>query len=245
MVWRSYSRTRWLFVFVGIFMLAGLVVYINGHRYQLRRVLFHREVDPKRFTKRIDAFLAWDHLHVIPLKTVLFIGSSSIAGWATNLFFPTLPTLNRGFGGSHISDVIYYLNQIVFPYHPKVIVFYAGDNDIAGGKSPERVLSDFQRFVERTHEKLPDTQIVFLPIKPSIRRWQYWPAMRKANAMIKAYTEQDSHLHYIDTVSPMLNDYGLPLSNLFVEDGLHLNQKGYEIWTNIVTPYIEKLLKSD
>ena len=242
MRWISYYRIRWLLVFTVVLALVGTGIYLNGHRYHLRSV-FPREVNPRRFAKQIDAFRKWDREHKTPPNVVLFIGSSSIGGWDTDRFFPTLPVLNRGFGGSHISDINYFLKQVVFPHHPKVVVFYAGDNDISGGKKPARVLRDYQQFVKRTHEKLPDTQIVFLPIKPSIRRWKRWPTMKKANAMIKSYSAQDGRLHYVDTASPMLNDTGLPLCDLFVKDGLHLNQKGYEMWTELLTPYIENILK--
>lgn len=131
--------------------------------------------DPNRFAGEIKTFAEWDSKNAVPAEPVLFVGSSSIRMWRTHESFPDLPIVNRGFGGSHISDVIYCAEQVVLPYRPKVLVFYAGDNDIAGGKSAQRVLEDYRRFVKLVHAKLPAARIVFVAIKPSGQRWSLWP----------------------------------------------------------------------
>ena len=120
----------------------------------------------------------------MPQDPIVFVGSSSIRKWPTAEYFPDLPIINRGFGGSHISDVNYYVYETVLKYKPKIIVFYAGDNDIAGGKSPEQVLNDYKRFIGLIHSNLSNTQVIFIPIKPSLRRWTLWPEMRKTNKLI-------------------------------------------------------------
>ncbi len=194
--------------------------------------------DPLRFADDIAAFEAWDQKNATPPQPVLFVGSSSIVGWPTAARFPTLPVINRGFGGSHISDVLHYFDRVVQPYAPRALVFYAGDNDIAGNKSAAQVLADYQTFTERVHAQYPQTDIFFIPIKPSLSRWDMWPEMAKANQMIAAYSAEHPLLHYIDTATPMLGDDQTPDPTLFVEDGLHLNPTGYDLWTKIVQPYL-------
>ncbi|MEZ4698790.1 MAG: SGNH/GDSL hydrolase family protein [Rhodothermales bacterium] len=201
--------------------------------------------DPGRFAEEIADFEAWDMKNVTPERPILFVGSSSIRIWLTGTYFPDLPVINRGFGGSHISDVNFYLERIVLKYAPRAIVFYAGDNDIAGGKSPERVLDDYKVFVSRVHALLPKTKIFFIPIKPSLLRWDMWPQMMKANAMVATYSEASPYLYYIDIATPMLGTDGTPRPEFFREDGLHLNREGYDLWTQIVRPQLLSALALD
>lgn len=198
--------------------------------------------DPHRFDEEIERFLEWDQQNSLPPNPVLFVGSSSIRLWKTAEDFPQLPVINRGFGGAHISDVLFFMEKIVLPYRPAVIVFYAGDNDIADDKSAETVLADFRQFVERVHQPLPETRIIFLPIKPSLARWNFWPEMKKANALIEAYCANDRRLFYADTATPMLAGDGKPGRELFLEDGLHLNAAGYRLWSQVLKPVLERAL---
>jgi lysophospholipase L1-like esterase len=196
--------------------------------------------DAARFESAIRAFDSWDSQNAFPRDGVLFVGSSSIRMWRTAESFPDLPVINRGFGGSHISDVVHYVDRVVLKYAPRGVVFYAGDNDIAAGKSPERVARDFRRFVEIVHQLLPATRIYYLPIKPSVARWKLWPQMQEANALIAHLCDNDERLEYIDTATPMLGDDGQPRKDLLIDDGLHLNAEGYRVWTTIVHPYLEQ-----
>ncbi|UCD49599.1 MAG: hypothetical protein JSW27_18960 [Phycisphaerales bacterium] len=200
--------------------------------------------DPNRFEKEIASFVAWDSKNAIPADPILFVGSSSIRMWKTRESFPQLPVVNRGFGGSHISDVVHFSDRIVLPYAPKLIVFYAGDNDVAGGKSASQVLCDYRRFVELVHATLPDTRIIFITIKPSGSRWSLWPEMHTANNLIKAFSEKSGRLFFADLGTPLLGAGGKPDDNLFLKDRLHLNAKGYRVWTKALEPIIEKALKS-
>ena len=120
-----------------------------------------------------------------------------------------------------------------------MIVFYAGDNDIAAGKTPRQVAEDFKTFVARIHAALPATRIAFIGIKPSILRWELIGKMREANGLIRAYTAGDERLGFIDVDGPMLGWDDKPCKDLFVEDGLHLTPKGYELWTVLVRPFLE------
>ncbi len=195
---------------------------------------------PERFRNEIDTFIQWDKKNSYPQNAILFVGSSSIRLWNTALSFPNLQVINRGFGGSQISDVNYYYEQIVKKYKPTKIIFYAGDNDIAAGKSADQILQDFQIFIEKVEQDLPETQVFYLPIKPSLNRWQLWSEMSSANAKIKAFIESRPNLYYVDTASAMLNQKLEPNPDLFINDGLHLNDQGYQLWKDILSPYIEK-----
>jgi lysophospholipase L1-like esterase len=191
--------------------------------------------DPQRFAKGIAAFERWDRKNAWPADPILFVGSSSIRMWPTRESFPRLPVLNRGFGGAHISDVNHYFDRVVAPYSPQAIVFYCGDNDISAGKTPERVLADYRRFVDLVRARFPNTVILYIPIKPSTNRWKHWPRMRTANALIAEFVATDDRQTVVDIVTPMLNGQaGPPAADLFLADGLHLSDQGYRIWNERV-----------
>jgi len=200
--------------------------------------------DPNRFAQDIARFTAWDSQNAVPANPILFVGSSSIRMWKTHESFPQLPVVNRGFGGSHISDVIHFSDRIVLPYAPKLIVLYAGDNDVAGRKPASQVLCDYRRFVELVHAELPQTPIVFITIKPSGSRWSLWPEMHKANNLIKSFSEKSGRLFFADLGTPLLGADGKPDDGFFLKDRLHLNAKGYRVWTKTLEPIIERALQS-
>ncbi len=200
--------------------------------------------DPNRFLFEIENFENWDKKNAIPDNHVLFIGSSSIRLWMTKETFPDLPVVNRGFGGAHISDMLFFIENITLKYEkPSCIVFYCGDNDIDSGKTPERVLSDYQEFVDAVHEKWHGVPFVYISIKPSLLRWRWWSEMSKANNLIKEFSGNNRWLFYADIATPMLGPNGKPRKPLFSLDGLHLNTRGYELWTEIVRPYIDEARK--
>jgi len=193
----------------------------------------------------IDQFINWDQKNTFTDNGVLFVGSSSIRKWPTSKYFYFKTIINRGFGGSHISDVNYYFSSIVEKYRPKIIVLYAGDNDIADNKTPEQVLEDYKEFSFLTSTKLPKAKIIFIPIKPSPARWSMWNNMRRANKLIQMYIDSDTMQFYVDTSSPMLNDQGKPSGDLFVADNLHLSEKGYDLWSKILKPTLDSLVMND
>ncbi len=198
--------------------------------------------DPTRFADEVLRFVEWDRRNTFAQDAVLFVGSSSIRMWATRQSFPDWPVINRGFGGSHTSEVNHYFNKIVRPYNAKVIVLYAGDNDIAAGRSAEQVRDAFVEFVERVRETQGQTPIVYLSIKASGSRWQHWPEMQKANALIRQECENRAHLTYVDVAGPLLAPDGQPRAEYYLPDRLHLSEAGYAVWTGILTPIIENLL---
>jgi len=196
------------------------------------------EEGPNRWEKTIAKFEEQDKKQSPPENAVLFLGSSSIRLWNLPNFFGNTKTINRGFGGSEISDSIHFANRIALNYKPRVIVFYAGDNDIAKKKTAERVVKDFKTFADLVHKKLPKTRLVFIPIKPSLSRWKLWPEMKTANDSIRAHCEKRTHLEFADIITPMLGTDGKPRPELFAKDGLHLSKAGYKEWTKVVKPLL-------
>jgi lysophospholipase L1-like esterase len=173
---------------------------------------------------------------------IVFVGSSSIVGWKTlKEDFPAHNVIGRGFGGSQLIDSVLYAHRIVTPYRPRAVVVYAGENDVAAGKSAEQVFQDFRLLVETIHEPLPQARIGFIALKPSIQRWQLWPEMKRANALIEGFAIGSDLVDYLDIASPMLGSDARPKHELFLEDGLHLNSQGYALWTAVVKPWLETL----
>ena len=191
--------------------------------------------DPNRFQNEIQEFRQWDRKNAVPENPVLFLGSSSIRMWMTAEWFPGLPVVNRGFGGAHISDLVYYKQDILLKYsQPEVIVFYCGGNDVAGKKPAEQVIEDFNQFWTVVQNQFPGTLLIYIPIKPCPSRWNIWETEQKVNEQIYRMCETDPLLYYADTASPMLKTGTPPADSLFIEDGLHLNDNGYRIWTAVV-----------
>jgi lysophospholipase L1-like esterase len=194
-----------------------------------------------RWGKEIHAFETADKTNPPPKDAVLFVGSSSIRLWK-NLAqaFPGHECINRGFGGSQLSDSVAFADRIVMPYRPKLIVLYAGDNDIAGGKTPGRILADFKAFAEKVHAGLPQTRIAYIAIKPCPLRERFLPQVKATNSLIRDYTATDDHLLYVDIFTPMLNQEGRPRADLCLKDGLHPNAQCYEVWASILRPILDK-----
>src|SRR5262249_22324513 len=144
-----------------------------------------------------------------------------------------------GFGGSELADSVYFADRIVAPYRPWMVVLYAGDNDLAAGKTPQQVFDDYKAFVIRVRAKLPGVKIAYISIKPSLARVKLMGQMRAANELIRDYAAKNKNLVFIDVFTPMLNAEGQPRPELFIQDGLHMNRKGYDIWRNAVAPYLK------
>ncbi|MHC4169002.1 MAG: GDSL-type esterase/lipase family protein [Planctomycetota bacterium] len=204
-----------------------------------------RQDPAAKWGKTIREFEDWDRKNSFAQDAVLFVGSSSIKLWPTREDFGEFPVINRGFGGSQISEVNYFADRIVLPYKPKVIAFYAGDNDVAKGKSAERVFEDYQKFVRLVHKKLPKTKIIFVAIKPSGSRWSLWPVMARANKRIEDFSGKDARLYYFDSAGPLLGDDGEPDMKFFLKDELHLNAEGYRVWTRALKPIVRKAMATE
>lgn len=170
---------------------------------------------------------------------ILFVGSSSIVFWDLKAAFPDLPVLNRGFGGSQVSDVITFFDRVVTPYSPKTIVFYSGDNDLdVGAKTPEQVIADYKTFFTKVREKLPDAKIINFPVKPSVKRWHLYDKQKLVNTAVADYLAQDKNAVNMDYTARFLKEDGTPNPDLLRPDGLHMNEKGYAIWNELLRPYL-------
>lgn len=206
----------------------------------LASLLAQDQPKPSKWEPAIQKFEAADKTNPPPQHAILFIGSSSIVKWKTLAQdFPDRPVINRGFGGSQIADSVAFANRIVIPYRPRLVVLYAGDNDIAAKKTPEQLLADFKAFTLDVQGQLPETRIAFIAIKPSLKRLALMDQIKGANRYISEFCRTRERLVYIDVFTPMLGEDGKPPADLFVQDGLHLSPKGYELWTQIVRPYLD------
>jgi lysophospholipase L1-like esterase len=190
-----------------------------------------------RWEKDIAAFEAADLASPPPKGEVVFIGSSTIRLWDLKASFPDVKAINRGFGGSEMQDSTRYVDRIVVPYSPRLVVVYAGDNDIMGIPS-EQIAIAFERFVRAVHAKLPDAKILYIGIKPSLLRWGQVDRMRQANAMIRQFCERDDRLGFVDLDNAMLGWDEKPRKELYVADGLHLTAAGYQILNALVRPFL-------
>ena len=172
---------------------------------------------------------------------IVFTGASSIRRWDTLLEeMKPLEVLNRGFGGSQYSDLNQYAKRIVIAYHPRAVVVYEGDNDLAAGspKTPEMVAGDARQFIKIVHSELPETWIYVMSIKPSYLRWNEWPNMKGANKLIQDFVKTQDRVEYMDVATPMFEGQEKPPRDLFVEDGLHPTAKCYAMWTSIIKPVL-------
>ncbi|HOZ47663.1 MAG TPA: SGNH/GDSL hydrolase family protein [Candidatus Hydrogenedentes bacterium] len=182
--------------------------------------------------KAIAEFDEMDRTHPPAEDAVLFVGSSTIRMWDLARFFPSIPAENRGFGGSQFWDIAYHAERIITPYRPRLIVLYAGDNDVASGKSAAWVFADFKALIQRIRDGLPRTPIIVLGVKPSVARWNLWPEMQQVNQRIQGLAATQPNVHYLDLSGLLLGEDGTPRPDLFLRDGLHLNDEGYQRWTH-------------
>jgi len=193
----------------------------------------------ERWTKALADFDAADHAAPPPPGDVVFLGSSTIVNWDLAKAFPAIRTLNRGVWGSSLYDAVQRIDRLVLPYAPRLIVVYAGDNDINSGATSEQVAVEFERFAFTVWAKLPQTRIVFIGLKPSPQRWLQVHRMRAANMLIRAFCEHDDRLAFVDVDGVMLGWDEKPRKDLFVEDGLHLSDQGYQLWNTLLRPFLQ------
>ncbi|MCC6288056.1 MAG: G-D-S-L family lipolytic protein [Chitinophagaceae bacterium] len=208
----------------------------------LKAVLFAQDGNPP-FYNDIQKFKQQDSLNSPAKKSILFIGSSSFTKWTdVKGYFPGYPILNRGFGGSTLSDLIRYVDDIVVPYKPKQVVIYCGENDIASSDTitAETVAQRFVTLFETIRKVYPKVQVDFISMKPSPSRERFLPKLQSANQQIKDYIATQKRAAYIDVYPYMMHEDGHPRKALFVEDMLHMNKSGYAIWQYAILPYLKK-----
>ena len=193
-----------------------------------------------RWEKDIAAFEAKDKESPPSQGGIVFVGSSTIRMWKTQESFPDLKVVNRGFGGSAIADAAKYADRIVLPHKPKLVLLFAGGNDINSGKSPEQVFEDYKAFVKKVHDALPRTRVLFLSLFPNVARAAQDEKCRALNTLIEAHAKTDERLGYVDVASKMRSPEGKARPELLLKDGLHMNADGYALVSGLVRPHLEK-----
>ena len=191
-----------------------------------------------RWEKYVAAFDDADRAAAPPKGEIVFVGSSTIRRWDVASYFPDLKIINRGIDGTELADAVRYIDRLVLRHEPRLVVVYAGDNDVSSGKLSEQVSVDFERFVRAVHAKLPQTRILYLAVKPSPLRWLQVDRMRLVNDIISAICQRDDRLAFLDFDNLMLGWDEKPRRELYVEDGLHLSPLGYQLWTAVLKPYL-------
>ena len=195
------------------------------------------------FWSDIQHFKKEDSLHAPPSNAILFVGSSSFTMWKdVQDYFPGYPIINRGFGGSQLTDLIRYVNDEILPYRPKQVVIYCGENDLAADSSikAEEVFLRFKTLFGMIRQNMPDASIHFISLKPSPSRQHLLVEFQKANAQIRTFLKKQKKAGFIDVYTAMMANDGSPRKDLFVEDNLHMNAEGYRIWQKLVLPYLLK-----
>ncbi|OAQ39096.1 hypothetical protein A5893_10520 [Pedobacter psychrophilus] len=194
-----------------------------------------------RFDNAMLEFKKIDQQKHTPKGGILFIGSSSFTFWkALENTFASYQPINRGFGGSTLAEVIHYADDILYPYQPRQVVIYCGENDIAEGNSPEITVERFKILFNLTRKHLPNALISFVSMKPSVARENLMPQFSYANQLIERFMAAQPNTSYINVYDAMLQENKMPLTDIFIADNLHMNAKGYDIWTKIITPYLLK-----
>ena len=195
------------------------------------------------FYTDIQHFKRLDSAHFPAKHAILFVGSSSFTKWTDMQdYFPGYPIINRGFGGSSLPDVIRYANDIIFSYQPKQVVIYCGENDLASADTvtAAMVVDRFKKLFVLIRQQLPTATVTFVSLKPSPSRQRLWPKMIDVNTQIKNYLRKKRKTSFIDVYQKMFNKNGTVMQDIFIEDNLHMNAKGYAIWQKIMTPYLQK-----
>lgn len=193
------------------------------------------------FENEIRQFQKSDSIEMPPSNAILFVGSSSFRLWEdVQRAFPGFLIINRGFGGSSLADVIRYKEQIIFPYLPRQIVIYCGENDIASGVPPIEVLTRFDELFTSIRAVMPRVPIAFVSMKPSPSREKFREELQTGNRLIREYLRAKPRTNFIDVFTPMLNEKGKPRPEIFVSDSLHMNDKGYAIWQRRIRPFLRR-----
>ena len=195
------------------------------------------------FWDDIQSFKRQDSISFPGINKILFVGSSSFTKWTdVQNYFPDYPIINRGFGGSSLPDVIRYSEDVIFKYHPKQIIIYCGENDIAASDtvSGKMVFERFKQLFTEIRNQLPGISIVYISMKPSPSRWDTKERMISGNERIKKYLKKQQHTKFISVWEKMLGADGKPIPGIFIKDKLHMNAKGYAIWQKSIAPYLQK-----
>lgn len=226
------------------------VDFLNSKQESMRKfisilffVIASQQLAAQPFLSDIQKFRKQDSVSTPAKGQILFIGSSSFTLWKdVQGYFPGYPILNRAFGGSTLSDLIYYVKDIVYPYQPKQIVIYCGENDFAANDSlyPSQVAKRFEMLFIIIRKKYPKVPVVYVSMKPSPARKNLMAKFNVANVMIRKFLKDKHNTAFVDVYHAMLNTDGSLNEAIYMPDKLHMNKKGYDIWQPLI---LEKLKK--
>lgn len=196
--------------------------------------------DSSQFSNEVSAIQKkYDTVWNPTKKTTVFTGSSSIRIWHdVQEKFPKHQIVNSGFGGSQASDLLKYSSELILQFKPTKVFIYEGDNDIAAGKNSTEIISDILSIIEKIREQNPAAEVILIAAKPSLARWDLKKKYKQLNRKFKKLSRKDAELHFADVWKPMLNGKKVK-QDLFLEDGLHMNAKGYAIWHDVLEDFIE------
>ena len=200
--------------------------------------------NPSAFESEIRAFEHLDSMEPTAQGQILLYGSSTMRLWKTFARdLDPFPVINRGFGGSQMSDAVFFFNRVVLPRAPDWILLYEGDNDISNGKkTPEQVLADFKTFIQLVEQKLPQTKVAIFSLRPSIARQSLMPQQRKLNRLFKKYCRKHrKRAYFIDVYDRLLTPDGKPNPDYLDADTLHLNARGYAVWAKATRDFLQKM----
>ena len=215
-----------------VFIAGLLVLFISTYQNHLLGQ------DPLRFKEEISQLDSIRYDFDQSKDIVLFTGSSSIRKWySLSAYFPEHQTINNGFGGSQMSDLLYFADLLIIKYAPDKVFIYEGDNDIADGKHIDEIMASTKKLVKKLKKEIPGVEIVFISAKPSLARWELKNKYLELNRALEKYCEGKPYLTYADVWDVMLDELGNPKADLFVNDGLHLNKKGYDLWAKEIGRY--------
>lgn len=217
-------RIRYIFPLFSLVLAVSLIWTVTAQT---------RTIDPSRFNKAIAVFENEDKAMLPPEDAIVITGSSTVQRWHSSIKknLAPLTVIPRGFGGSTMADVLHFVDRIVIPYKPRAVVIYEGDNDTgAFGVPPVKIADELKQIISTINKVLPQTRIYVISVKPSPARWGNWDKAQEANEFYKEIAGNNDRVSYIDIATPFLNSNGKVISDIFINDGLHLNEKGTRIW---------------
>lgn len=196
--------------------------------------------DPLRFKNEVEKLRQVDYDYDTAKEVIVFTGSSSIRMWADlQDYFPNHQIIRNGFGGSQMSDLAFYADDLILDHSPDKVFIYEGDNDLVAGKTPAEIMTTTVDLVEKIEQNLNDVEIVLIAAKPSVSRWSLKEKYEELNRRFEIYSSKKDNVTYADVWTVMLDEAGKPKKEIFLSDSLHMNKKGYDLWAKVIGEYLE------